>query len=118
TAGACHKWRISLKTGHLPRPTRNLPMIGVLIYPDFQLLDATGPISVFEIASRYAGKRAVIRTIAEAAGPVRSSSGVEIVAHKFPREALDTLIIAGGDGTRNASCSEMTLKFLRAQSKR
>ena len=28
-------------------------MIGVLIYPDFQLLDAAGPMSVFEIASRW-----------------------------------------------------------------
>ena len=27
-------------------------MIGVLIFPDFQLLDAAGPISVFEIAAR------------------------------------------------------------------
>ena len=26
-------------------------MIGVLIFPDFQLLDAAGPISVFEIAA-------------------------------------------------------------------
>ena len=93
-------------------------MIGVLVYPDFQLLDATGPISVFEIASRFSGKRAVIRAVAEEAGPVRSSAGVEIVAHKFPREPLDTLIIAGGDGTRRASTSEATLKFLRAQAKR
>ncbi len=29
-------------------------MIGVLVFPDFQLLDAAGPISVFEIAARYA----------------------------------------------------------------
>jgi len=29
-------------------------MIGVLIFPDFQLLDAAGPISVFEIACRFA----------------------------------------------------------------
>ena len=32
-------------------------MIGILIFPDFQLLDAAGPISVFEIAMRYAGAR-------------------------------------------------------------
>ena len=30
-------------------------MIGVLVFPDFQLLDAAGPISVFEIAARFAG---------------------------------------------------------------
>ena len=35
-------------------------MIGVLVFPDFQLLDASGPISVFEIASRFAGTPASI----------------------------------------------------------
>ena len=34
-------------------------MIGVLVFPDFQLLDAAGPISVFEIAGRFAGQPAV-----------------------------------------------------------
>ena len=28
-------------------------MIGVLVFPDFQLLDAAGPISVFEIGARF-----------------------------------------------------------------
>ena len=28
-------------------------MIGVLVFPDFQLLDATGPISVFEIGGAF-----------------------------------------------------------------
>jgi transcriptional regulator GlxA family with amidase domain len=31
-------------------------MIGVLVFPDFQLLDAAGPISVFEIAGRFANQ--------------------------------------------------------------
>jgi transcriptional regulator GlxA family with amidase domain len=93
-------------------------MIGVLIYPDFQLLDAAGPMSVFEIASRFSGKRLTIRAVAEQAGPVRSSCGVEMLAHKLPREPLDTLIVVGGDGTRHASRCEATLKFLRAQAKR
>ena len=57
--------------------------IGILIYPDFQLLDAAGPISVFEIAGRFAGCRATIKPIAIAAGPVRSSSGVEMFARNF-----------------------------------
>ena len=34
-------------------------MIGILVFPDFQLLDAAGPISVFEIAARYAARRAL-----------------------------------------------------------
>ena len=39
-------------------------MIGVLIFPDFQLLDAAGPISVFEIAGRYARSATPIKVIA------------------------------------------------------
>jgi len=92
-------------------------MIGVLIFNDFQLLDAAGPISVFEIAGRYVGRRAVIRPIAERAGPVKSSSGVEMLAQKFPHGALDTLIVAGGDGTRTAATSKATLDFVRAQAR-
>ena len=57
-----------------------MTMIGVLVFPDFQLLDAAGPISVFEIASRYAKRPLPIRTIAAKPGPVRSSSGVEMLA--------------------------------------
>jgi transcriptional regulator GlxA family with amidase domain len=38
--------------------------IGILIFPDFQLLDAAGPISVFEVASRFAGRRTVIKPLA------------------------------------------------------
>jgi len=36
-------------------------MIGVLIFPDFQLMDASGPISVFEVAGRYARSATPIR---------------------------------------------------------
>jgi transcriptional regulator GlxA family with amidase domain len=39
-------------------------MIGVLIFPDFQLLDAAGPISAFEIAARFAGGAPQVKTIA------------------------------------------------------
>ena len=35
-------------------------MIGILVFPDFQLLDAAGPISVFEVAHRCAGTTASI----------------------------------------------------------
>jgi len=36
-------------------------MIGVLVFPQFQLLDAAGPISVFEIAASLAGRCAAHR---------------------------------------------------------
>jgi transcriptional regulator GlxA family with amidase domain len=94
-------------------------MIGVLVFPDFQLLDAAGPISVFEIASRLAGAAPSIRTIAAVPGPVRSSAGVELLARGFrPSAAISTLIVAGGSGVNAAAKCDKMLGFLRAMAKR
>jgi transcriptional regulator GlxA family with amidase domain len=94
-------------------------MIGVLIFPDFQLLDAAGPISVFEIAARYTRKVPAIRVLALNAGPVRSSSGVEMMARDFKSAgAITTLIIAGGEGVATAARCNATLAFVQRLAKR
>ena len=107
--GFCPKRPISLISG------RWLKMIGVLIFPDFQLLDASGPISVFEIAGRYAKEETPIRVLSAMPGPVRSSSGAELLARKFgPSNAITTLLVAGGDGVEEAARNQCTLGFVRA----
>lgn len=94
-------------------------MIGILLFPDFQLLDAAGPISVFEIAARYAGQSPSIKVLAVTPGPVRSSSGVEMLARSLkPSSAITTLIVAGGEGVREAATCDKTLGFVRALAKR
>ena len=94
-------------------------MIGVLVFPDFQLLDAAGPISAFEIAARFAGQPPWINLLAVKPGPVRSSSGVEMLARGLkPSAAITTLIVAGGEGVRQAATCETTLAFVRAMAKR
>src|SRR6188508_1472825 len=75
---SCLKWHFSLISGHQSKAS--CMMIGVLVFPDFQLLDAAGPISVFEIGARFAENAPAIRVVAVTPGPVRSSSGVEIMA--------------------------------------
>jgi transcriptional regulator GlxA family with amidase domain len=94
-------------------------MIGILIFPDFQLLDAAGPISVFEIAARYAGADQIIKVLATTSGPVRSSSGTELLARGFrPYAEISTLIVAGGEGVKTAAKCEKTLAFVRTMAKR
>jgi len=94
-------------------------MIGVLIFPDFQLLDAAGPISVFEIASRLAKRQVPIRLMAAEPGPVRSTSGAEMLARKFGSPgALTTLLIAGGEGIEAAARNTCTTNFVKAVAKR
>src|SRR5258705_8467555 len=94
-------------------------MIGILIFPDFQLLDAAGSISLFEIAGRFSGVDQSIRTLAVTRGPVRSSSGVEMLARGLKSSgAISTLIVAGGEGVRAAATCKKTLAFVRAMTKR
>ena len=94
-------------------------MIGVLVFPDFQLLDAAGPISAFEIAARFADNAPDIKVLAVTPGPVRSSSGVEMLARGMrPSAAITTLIIAGGEGSRTAARCVKTIGFVRAMAKR
>jgi transcriptional regulator GlxA family with amidase domain len=94
-------------------------MIGVLIFPGFQLLDAAGPISAFEIAARLAGQAPSIKPMAVIPGPVRSSSGVEMVARGLSAAgAISTLIVAGGEGVRSAAGCGATLAFVRKMAKR
>ena len=94
-------------------------MIGVLVFPNFQLLDAAGPVSVFEIAARFAGQFPSIKVFAVTPGPVRSSSGIEMLARGLkPSSAITTLLVAGGEGVEAAARCEKTLNFVRAMAKR
>jgi len=93
-------------------------MIGVLVFPDFQLLDAAGPISVFEIADRFAGVRPSVKLLAETPG-LRSSCGIEMLARSLKAAgAISTLIVAGGKGVDVAAASPNILAFVRAMAKR
>ena len=93
--------------------------VAVLIFPDFQLLDAAGPITAFEAARRETAPPAYrLRVIARAAGPVVSSSGVRLIAEPLTEDPLETLIVAGGWGTREASACPETLAYVRAAARR
>jgi len=93
--------------------------LGLLIFPGFQILDAAGPIATFEIAGRYGGGAYAIEAIAPEAGDVRSSSGVAMRAAAMDAAAgYDTLMVAGGDGTREAARDEAILDFVRMAARR
>ncbi len=89
--------------------------IAFLIYPDFQLLDAAGPIAAFEIAGRIRPGAYELKVIAVRPGAVRSSSGAQLAAQGLPRPAsIDTLIVCGGDGSRPALGCARTRRFIRS----
>ena len=94
--------------------------IGVLVFEDFQLLDAAGPISVFEMPTRGMSPPPYQLTVySVAGGPVRASSGVRLDTEKLTDGlTLDTLVVSGGEGTRQAMRDEKFLSAIRDLSER
>ncbi|WP_341197994.1 GlxA family transcriptional regulator [Hyphomonas chukchiensis] len=78
--------------------------IGILIFEGFQLLDAAGPITVFEMPVRGLNPPPYRLTVYSLpGGPVKSSSGISMHSESLPAGlTLDTLIVSGGEGTRTA----------------
>ena len=77
-------------------------VVQVVLFPGFQIIDAAGPIGAFEVASRFAPGAYDIRTVASVAGLVPSSAGVPIPAEAIGRAKVDTCMVVGGNGTREA----------------
>lgn len=88
--------------------------IGLYLYEDFQLLDACGPITSFEIGGQMGGDAYRLVLLSARGGPIRSSSGVSLetgAADDAP--LIDTLIVVGGNGSREAMRDTANLAFLR-----
>jgi transcriptional regulator GlxA family with amidase domain len=88
--------------------------IAFLIFPGFQILDVAGPICAFETAARTRPGAYALQVMAARPGAVASSSGAMLMATGLGRPpALDTLIVAGGDGTRAAMESARIRRFIQ-----
>jgi transcriptional regulator GlxA family with amidase domain len=70
--------------------------IAIVVFPGFQLLDAAGPIAVFEMAERFRPESYAIHVVAPGGGVVRSSSGACLTAAPIDGQRFDTVIISGG----------------------
>ncbi|MGA7439938.1 MAG: GlxA family transcriptional regulator [Luteibacter sp.] len=71
--------------------------IAIVVFPGFQLLDAAGPIAVFEMAERFRPESYAIHVVAPGGGVVRSSSGVCLTAAPLEHTLFDTVIVSGGN---------------------
>jgi len=94
----------------------------IVAYPDVQSLDVSGPAEVFAAASAHGATPPYDLTVLSSAGrQVRATSGLCLLAdgtvaqHDAP---IDTLVVAGGDGTRQAMADEALLGWLRAAADR
>ncbi|URX61748.1 GlxA family transcriptional regulator [Luteibacter anthropi] len=71
--------------------------IAIVVFPGFQLLDAAGPVAVFEMAERFRPGSYTVEMLAPGGGIVRSSSGVCLAAMPIEMRRFDTVIVSGGN---------------------
>jgi transcriptional regulator GlxA family with amidase domain len=104
-----------------PRP------VAVVAFPEAQLLDVTGPLEVFGRTQRWLAKHRPgargyrVEILAERAGPVCTSSKIEVVAgrsYRSAKEPLDTVLVVGGDGMRAQLSNRGLLDWLVRARKR
>jgi transcriptional regulator GlxA family with amidase domain len=106
----------------MPSPRR----VVVVIYPGIQPLDAVGPLEVLSTANgyeRFAGRPEPYRfeLVAPEAGPQLTQSGYQLVAersYRALRGPIDTLLVAGGAGSRRVRHDQALLAWLKRQAPR
>ena len=77
----------------------------VVAFDGVQSLDVTGPVEVFTRAGRLAGEPYAVDLVGSTKGPLVTSSGLAWRIDRTigqVRGAVDTLLVAGGDGTADA----------------
>ena len=99
--------------------------VGILVFPDVEVLDFAGPFEVFSVASRIAEREIGIASpfqvalVGAASGVIPARHGLGIVPHHSFADApgLDLLVVAGGIVTQPLG-DAATLDWVRAQHER
>ena len=88
--------------------------LGVLLFPEFELLDVFGPLEVF--GHRLVAHAFRVRTVALEAGPVASAQGPRAMAEHEAADCprLDVLLVPGGMGTRREVDNARLVRWIGA----
>jgi len=99
---------------------KQIRVIDVLTYPAVQLLDVTGPVQVFASANDLVvaagGSPAyLLRVVAQSGNGGTTSAGVTLAAGPLTQagEALDTLLVAGGEGAEAATENPVLVEWVQ-----
>ncbi len=100
-------------------------VVEVLAFPRVQLLDVAGPLQVFASANDLVAESGGVppytsRVVAPGGMNIMASAGLGLAAAPLPRTdaALDTLMIAGGQGVEEAAADPVLVDWVRARAMR
>jgi len=93
--------------------------VGFLVFPNFNILDLSGPLAAFDVPRREVKPTPYRLTVfSETGGAIRSSCGVLVNTEKLGRVHLDTFVAIGGLGAVQASRHPTLVKLVRATAQR
>ncbi len=99
-------------------------VIEVLAYPSVQLLDVTGPLQVFASANDLVAEAGemppyTLRVVAQGGQSVTASAGLGLATCPLPPigAALDTLMVAGGQGVEAAAADPVLVAWMRERAR-
>jgi transcriptional regulator GlxA family with amidase domain len=108
----------------MPKSPRSSPNavrpVDLLAFPAVQLLDVTGPLQVFASANDIVAEAGrtppyVLRVVAQGGHGVTASAGLGLAAEPLPPvgAAVDTLMVAGGQGVEAAAADPILVEWVR-----
>ncbi len=105
-------------------PPDAVRVIEVLAFPSVQLLDVSGPLQVFASANDLAAEAGgmppyALRVVAQGGQGITASAGLGLAADPLPPvgAALDTLIVAGGQGVEAAAADPVLVDWVRERAR-
>ncbi len=101
----------------------NRRQVGILVFPEVEVLDFCGPFEVFSVARLDEATRREtpspydVQLIAEAPGIVRATGGLKVVADHGIADCppLDMLVVPGGWGVRRELSNDRLIGWIAAQ---
>jgi len=87
------------------------------VFDRLQALDLVGPLEVFSAAARLYGDAYSTEVRTATGDPIATSSGLQLIPHGAltrARGQIDTLIVAGGEGTPEALADDAFVRAIRS----
>jgi len=89
--------------------------IGIVLYSDFEELDAMGPRETLGMMARLSGGEWRVVIVSQDGEPVRGFLGTSIIADNSFADCppLDVIVVPGGQGTRAEVDNQRMIEFVR-----
>jgi transcriptional regulator GlxA family with amidase domain len=88
--------------------------IALFIYPHFNLIDLSGPLDAFALATEMAPGSYRFTIMSLDGGEIESGSGAKVLSEEAHAEGIDTLVIVGDARNADRAVSPETSDFIRA----